>query len=295
MPRGFVRTGGGRRRGRGGSRSPSSSASLAIATLALTAFDERARAGRRRSSPVCAAARHVRAARAPGAGDRREPARAVAGRAGRRDRRRLPRLRRGRARAPARRAAGERGAARAALAPDHRLLAAGLAWYQLESGALRTLDVGRGRRDGRLLAGRRHGRRDPRPASSRAATSEPRSSSGRPRRRRSSSRSRTCGPDRALSRRGERGRRAPRSWDASPTSARFEQQALARFAADGGNNVVDPGVPLGDASASARATTLESPPCASSSSPTSSAHPDGRRSRLACPRCARSSRSTSAS
>ena len=85
------------------------------------------RAELRRSSGAGSAARDLGSARAAGARDRRQPARAVARRAGRCDGGRVPRLGRGRARAPSRRAAGERGTARAPLAQDHRLLAGGAA------------------------------------------------------------------------------------------------------------------------------------------------------------------------
>ena len=94
---------------------------LLSVTFAVTAFSgEESATGPVRTMRTNAPVTTTR----PGAArprDGREPSHPVARRPGRRHDGRLPRLGRGSARAPAGRTAGERGPARAALAPDHRL------------------------------------------------------------------------------------------------------------------------------------------------------------------------------
>ena len=89
-------------------------------------------------------------------------------------------------------------------------------------------------------------------------------------------------------RRLARRRPAPRSSARVVDFSRAEQQALARYTNDSGNHVVVEVHP------SATLRRLESP-CASSSSPTCSAHPAAGRSRRGCRHCAPSSARTSAS
>ena len=185
-----------------------------------------------RARPV---AGHVRTTRGAGAGDRREPARAVAGRARRRDRRGLPRLGRGRARSPASRPAGERGVGRSAVAQDHRLVADGPRVVPARERDPANPGSRRSRRDGRLLAGRRHRRRDPRPTRL-----------GPQDRSRDRAQAYLCAvtrrhdPERAArygaGRGCECGRRSSKLGRVADIS-RFERQSLGRFAADGGNNV----------------------------------------------------------
>ncbi len=108
----------------------------------------------------CASAADIGAAGDADARDRRERPHPVARRAGRRDRGRVPRLGRGRARPPSGRPAGERGAARAALAPDQGLVEQRA--RLVPARGRRTPHARRRRRRGdrRLLAGGRNRRRD---------------------------------------------------------------------------------------------------------------------------------------
>ena len=112
---------------------------LAVVTLALTAFDNESSRPR---EPARAAAGDLGAAGSARARDRREPARAVARRAGRRDGDRVPRKRRRRARPQARRPAANEGLLARLWRRITGASRSGLAWYQLSGGPLRTLDVG---------------------------------------------------------------------------------------------------------------------------------------------------------
>ena len=130
----------------------------------------------------------------------------------------------------------ERRAARAALAPHHRIVAARPGVVPARERHAPHARCGRGRRHRRLLAGRRNGRRHPRPRRLGAH--------GR-------SRDRTSTHVGTVPRRCHRERQArPRAQRRERTSppgssklgtvtdiSRYEQQALRRYATDGGNNV----------------------------------------------------------
>ena len=180
-------------------------------------------------------------------------------------------LRRGRARPPARRPAGERRACwRGSGTGSPARRTSGLPWYQLESGALRTIEVGAARWDRRLLAGRRDRRRRPRPhhrgASLRRRDRAAALVSAVARRGASARRARS-GAERRRERRRRlvearhRGRRDPRRATGS--------RAVLRLTA--ASNVAIQRLPIRDA----RRAVGSRRSCASSSSPTSSAPPGG--------------------
>ena len=132
---------------------------LAVVTLALTAFDSESSPAVSRPAPLPVTCRATGSTRAR---DRGEPARAVTGRAGRRDGDRVPRERRRGARAEARRPAAQRGAPREALASDHGRVPQRPRLVPALGRAAAHARRRRGRRHGRLLADRRNRRGDSR-------------------------------------------------------------------------------------------------------------------------------------